>query len=428
MSSGFAERLRNHSVFRALRYRNYRLFVMGQGVSLLGTWMQQVAMSWLVYRLTGSVWLLGAIGFCSQIPAFVLSPFAGVFADRWRKQAALLCAQTLMMVQAAVLAVLVLSGNVKVWEIILLSIFAGSVNAFEIPVRQSFFIDMIENRDDLANAIALNSSLFSGARLVGPAIAGATIAVVGEGICFLLNSVSFLAVLLALAMIKVDVKETATNRNPVFHELREGIEYAYGFVPMRVILAMLVLVSLFGMPYAVLMPVFAKKVFHGGANTYGVLMTMSGAGALAGAVYLATRKSVLGLWKVMGVAVAVFGASIMAFAFCKTLWVSLVFSFIAGMATTTLIASSNTILQTIVDNDKRGRVMSLYSMAFMGAIPFGSLLAGALADTIGAPDTLFFSGALCFVGSVFFALKFSAVRKMVRPVYERIGILPTSKY
>lgn len=414
-----------HSIFRALHYRNFRLFAIGQGISLVGTWMQQVAMSWLVYRLTGSALLLGTIAFCNQFPAFVLSPFAGVFADRWRKQRVLLLTQTLMMIQAAILSALVLGGTARVWEIVCLSIFSGSVNALDIPVRHSFFIDMISDKADLANAIALNSSLFSGARLVGPAVAGAVIAAIGEGACFVLNSVSFLAVIIALAMIRVKASPRETSGSSrILQELREGVSYAWYFAPMRTILLMLVLISLMGMPYAVLMPVFAKDIFHGGANTYGLLMTMSGVGAFTGALYLASRRTVLGLWKFIGFSAAAFGAAITGLSLSRIFWLSMLFSLVAGLASTTQIATSNTLLQTIVDNDKRGRVMSLYSMAFMGSAPFGSLLAGSLAHRLGAPDTLLLGGCLCIIGAVVYGFKFGKIRARIRPVYQEMGLLP----
>ncbi len=411
-------------VLRALQYRNFRLFFMGQGISLIGTWMQQIAMSWLVYRLTGSALLLGVVGFCAQIPSFLLSPFAGVLADRVRRRRLLMCTQTLSMLQAFVLAALILTGAVRIWHIILASIFIGMVNAFDIPARHSFFVEMIEKKEDLSNAIALNSSMFNGARLIGPAIAGALIAVLGEGLCFFFNGVSYLAVLWALAIMKLKPAEAAATRNPVLHELREGFSYVLGYTPIRILLMMLALLSLAGMPYTVLMPVFAGKVLHGGVHTYGFLMTASGLGAFVSAVFLASRKTVLGLGRIIAIASALFGFALIAFAQSRNILVSLVALSIAGFAAITQVAACNTILQTITDDDKRGRVMSFYSMSFMGMAPFGSLLAGALAGRIGAPDTIMIGGMTCMAGSMFFCLKLPAIRGMVRPLYLSKGIIP----
>jgi MFS family permease len=411
-------------LLRALQYRNFRLFFIGQGISLIGTWMQQIAMSWLVYRMTGSALLLGVVGFCSQIPAFLLSPFAGVLADRVRRQRLLMCTQTLAMIQAFVLSALVLTGTIRIWHIISASIFIGMVNAFDIPTRHSFFVEMIEKKEDLANAIALNSSMFNGARLIGPAIAGALIAVLGEGLCFLINGVSYIAVLWALAIMKLKSPRQVVRKNPVLHELREGFSYALGFAPIRILLMMLALLSLAGMPYTVLMPVFAGKVLHGGVHTYGFLMTASGVGAFVSAVFLASRKTVLGLGRIIAIASALFGVALIAFSLSRNILLSLVALCIAGFAAITQVAACNTILQTITDDDKRGRVMSFYTMSFMGMAPFGSLLAGALAGHIGAPDTIFMGGILCMAGSLYFVLKLPAIRSMVRPLYMRMGIIP----
>ncbi len=411
-------------LMRALRYRNFRLFFIGQGISLIGTWMQQVAMSWLVYRLTGSALLLGTVGFCSQIPTFLLASFAGVLADRVSRRNLLVCTQTLSMIQAFVLAALVLTGSVQVWHIIVASIFIGMVNAFDIPSRHSFFIEMIENKEDLANAIALNSSMFNGARLVGPAVAGALIAILGEGLCFLLNGMSFLTVIAALSMMNLKPRQKAAIGNPVWHELREGFAYAYGFTPIRYILLMLAIFSLAGMPLTVLLPVFAGKVLHGGAHTYGFLMSASGLGALAAAVYMASRRGVLGLGRVIVAAAAVFGFTLIIFSCSRNFWLSLSMLLLGGFASITQIASCNTILQTVADDDKRGRVMSFYTMAFMGTAPFGSLIAGALAGRIGAPATLVIGGVCCLVSSLAFYLKLPSIRRVARPVFMRMGIIP----
>ena len=412
------------SILRALRYRNYRLFFIGQGLSLIGTWMQQVAMSWLVYRLTGSALLLGVIGFVSQVPTFLVSPFSGVLADRWDRRNMLLITQSLSMVQAFILSAFVLTGTIQVWEIILLSALLGIVNSFDIPFRQSFVVDMVEGKEDLSNAIALNSSMFHGARLVGPSLAGLLIAVVGEGVCFLVNGISYLAVIASLAAMKLTPKQPSDRKRHILHELHEGITYAFTFPPIRALLMMIGLVSLLGMPYVVLMPVFAKVILKGGPHTFGFLMTAAGLGSFTAAIYLASRKSVLGLGRIIPVSLGIFGISIAAFAFSHLIWLSLILLVFAGFGVMLQIASSNTILQTIVDDDKRGRIMSLYTMAFMGMAPFGSLLAGALAGLIGTPITVLIGGISCLIGSLIFACWLPTFRKYIRPVYARMGIIP----
>ena len=412
------------SLLRALRSRNYRLFVAGQSVSLVGTWMQQVAMSWLVYRITGSAFLLGVVGFTSQFPTFLLAPFAGVLADRWNRRRLLIATQALAMVQAALLAGAVFSGIIQVWHIIVLSLLLGVVNAFDIPIRQSFVVEMVSHREDLGNAIALNSSMVNAARLIGPTIAGLLIASFGEGVCFLLNSASYLAVLLALAAMRLaPAPHHPMQRRHVFHELREGFSYAFGFAPIRSILLLIALVSLTGMPYAVLVPVFAKEVLHGGVHTYGFLMTASGCGAFAGTIYLAARKSVLGLGRLIVISAVLFAAGIAGFAVSNILPLSLAFLVIAGFGAMTLVASSNTILQTILEEDKRGRVMSFFTMAFMGMAPFGSFGAGAMAGVIGLRGTLLIGSACCLAGAVIFARYLPQIRQLVRPIYLRMGII-----
>ena len=412
------------TILRALRSRNYRLFVAGQSVSLVGTWMQQVAMSWLVYRLTGSAFLLGVVGFTSQIPTFLLAPVAGVLADRWNRRRLLIVTQSFAMLQAALLAAAVLSGIVQVWHIVVLSLFLGVVNAFDIPIRQSFVVEMVSHREDLGNAIALNSSMVNGARLIGPSIAGLLVASVGEGICFVLNSVSYLAVLVALAAMRLDpIPHHLKQRRNAFHELREGLAYAFGFGPIRSILLLVALVSLTGMPYAVLVPVFAKEVLHGGAHTFGFLMTAAGCGAFVGTVYLASRESVLGLGRLIVLAAVLFAFGIAAFAVSSNILFSLASLVVAGFGAMTLVASCNTILQTILEEDKRGRVMSFFTVAFMGMAPFGSFGAGTMAGFIGPRETLLVGAACCLVGAILFARHLPHIREKVRPLYIKMGII-----
>ena len=415
--------MRLQLLLRALRSRNYRLFFTGQSISLVGTWMQQVAMSWLVYRLTGSAFLLGVVGFVGQIPTFLLAPVAGVLADRWDKRRLLIATQTLSMLQAAALAFFVLAGTVQVWQIVTLSLILGIISTFDIPARQSFIVEMVDNREDLGNAIALNSSMFNAARLIGPSIAGLLVAAVGEGICFIVNAFSYLAVIVALAAMRLTPGKPEKARRHILHELREGVGYAFGFSPIRSILLLIALVSLMGMPYSILMPVFARDILHGGPHTFGFLMAASGCGALASTVYLASRKNVLGLGRIIVMATTLFGAGIIAFSFSGSLPLSLLFLCITGFGGMALIASSNTILQTIVEDDKRGRVMSLFTMAFIGMAPFGSLIAGSLANTIGARNTLLIGGVSCLAGGALFAVILPKIRKKIRPIYVKMGII-----
>lgn len=410
-------------LIRALHYRNYRLFFSGQGISLVGTWMQQIAISWLVYRLTDSAFLLGLIGFAGQIPTFLLAPVAGVFADRHNRRKLLVLTQTLAMSQAFLMALLTFTGRVTVWHLVVLSIFLGLVNALDIPVRQSFVVDLIENKDDLGNAIALNSVMFNGARLVGPSIAGLLISIVGEALCFFLNGLSFLAIVIALMAMNVPERKSEPGTVPFFQGLRDGYVYTFGFAPIRYIILFLGLVSLMGTSYLVLMPVFARDILHGGAHTLGFLMGASGIGALIGAVHLASRKTVRGLGKLIVVASATFGTGLAVFSFSRYIPLSLAMMLFVGFGMIVHMASSNTILQTIVEEDKRGRMMSFYAMAFMGMAPFGSLLAGSLASAIGAPNTLAVSGLACIAGSALFLTRLPLIRKLVRPIYVQMGII-----
>jgi MFS family permease len=409
---------------RALRSRNYRLFFTGQSVSLIGTWMTQIATSWLVYRLTGSPWLLGIVGFASRLPTFVLGPFAGVWVDRWNRHRTLVVTQILSMLQSFALAWLALAGIITIREVIWLGLAQGIINAFDMPARQSFVIQMVEDRADLGNAIALNSSMVNAARLLGPSIAGVIIAAVGEGYCFLIDGFSYLAVIASLLAMRIVAVQQRSAKKAILQELKEGWSYVIHFVPIRSILLLLSLVSLVGMQYTVLMPIFAGQVLHGGPHTLGFLMGASGVGALAGAMFLATRKNVLGLGRMVPSAAAAFGTGLIALGLSRSLWLSFVIMLFVGGAMMTQTATSNTILQTIVEDDKRGRVMSFYSMAFLGMAPFGSLLAGGLAQRIGAPRTVVVNGIICIAGAGWFASRFSTMRELVRPIYRTLGIIP----
>lgn len=413
-------------LLRALRHRNYRLFFSGQAVSLIGTWMQQVAMSWLAYRLTNSAFLLGVIGFSTHIPVFLFTAIAGVYSDRWNRHRVLLATQFFSMIQALILAFLTLTGLVQVWHIIVLSACLGLINAFDVPARQSFVVEMIEERGDLGNAIALNSLIFNGARLFGPTIAGFLIALFNEGVCFLVNGVSYVAILATLFAMKIPARKRAGRREHILHGLREGYAYAFGFLPIRLILLQLALVSFMSMSYVVLLPVFARDILQGGPHTMGFLMAASGTGAIIGALYLASRGTVLGLGRVIASASGVLGSGMILFSQSGVLAFSLGMMFLMGGGMMVQVAASNTVLQTLVDDDKRGRVMSFFSMAVMGMGPFGSLFAGSLASRIGAPMTLMLSGGACFAGALAFARMLPAVRQAARPIYARMGILSGS--
>ncbi|HOW36456.1 MAG TPA: MFS transporter [Candidatus Omnitrophota bacterium] len=413
----------NH-IFRALHYRNFRLFFFGQGVSLVGTWIQQIAMSWLVYRLTGSAFILGVVSFSSQIPTFLFSPFTGVLADRWNRHRMLLVTQTLSMVQALTLAFLIWQGTIAVWHIIILGFMLGCINSVDIPARQSFLIDMVEQKELLGNAIALNSFMFNGARLIGPVIAGVLITLTGEGACFLINGLSFLAVIACLWAMEIKKQEARSKNAHAWRELQEGIRYTFGFAPIRSVLALVAMISLMGASYVVLMPVFAKNILYGGPKTLGFLMAAVGVGALIATIYLASRRKILKLGPIIPVAASIFAFGLIAFSFSRVLWLSLFLLTITGFGFMVHMAASNTIIQTIVEDDKRGRVMSFYMMAFMGVAPMGSLLAGFLANIIGAPNALALGGVACFLAALAFASQVHALQRVTGPIYEKLSAVP----
>ena len=410
--------------WRALLHRNFRLFFGGQSISLIGTWMTRIATAWLVYQLTGSAWLLGIVGFAGQIPTFLLAPFAGVWVDRLNRRHVLVVTQTLAMVQSLALAGLTLSHRITITEILWLSVFQGLINAFDMPGRQAFLVQMVEDRQDLGNAIALNSSMVNMARLIGPSLAGLIIAGFGEGYCFLIDGISYLAVILSLVMMRLPQFVAHPATVSMIEQLREGWAYVSKFTPVRTILLLFAVISLMGMPFTVLMPIFAVKVLHGGPHTLGFLMGAVGIGALISAISLAFRKSVLGLGRVIAISSAIFGAGLIAFGMSRILWLSLLLMVITGYGMMQGMAASNTIIQTIVPEGKRGRVMSYYTMAFVGMAPFGSLLAGGLAHLVSAPVTLVITGAFCILGAGWFATQLPNIRVHIRPVYRELGILP----
>jgi MFS family permease len=418
-------------VLRALRSRNYRLFFAGQLVSMVGNWLTSVATSWLVYRLTGSAVLLGLVGFAGQFPAFLVSPFAGVLVDRWPLRRTLVITQTLAMLESFALAGVAFAFSRHLLEtastiraLLALNLCQGLINAVDIPARQAFVVEMVDRREDLANAIALNSSLVNAARLLGPSIGGVLIALFGEGWCYLIDGISYIGVIIALLMMTVRPGAPRRQHDPVLQSLREGFRFSFGFAPIRYVLTLLALVSLAGVPYMVLMPIFAREILHGGPRTLGILMGGAGIGALAGAIYLASRRTVLGLGAIIGFAAITFGAGLVVFSFSRSLWLSLALMPITGGSMIIQMAGSNTILQTLVDDHMRGRVMAFFTMCFMGMIPLGSLLSGALATHIGAPRTVMCGGLICILGGATFLRARPHLRKLVEPIYIKRGILP----
>jgi MFS family permease len=408
--------------WRALRAPNFRLFFSGQSISLIGTWMTRIATSWLVYRLTGSAWLLGIVGFMGQIPTFLLAPFAGVWVDRWNKRTVLVWTQALAALQSLVLAALTLTHRITIRDILALSIMQGLINAFDMPGRQAFLVEMVEDKRDLGNAIALNSSIVNLARLIGPSLAGMVIALYGEGWCFLVDGLSYFAVIASLLMMHLRPLLTPRRVDTMFEQLREGWQYITHFLPIRNLLLLFAVVSLMGMPYTVLMPVFASQVLHGGPHTLGFLMGAAGVGALVSALLLALRKTVKGLLKMVPISAALFGAGLVAFGFSHILWLSLTLMLVVGFGMMQGMAASNTIIQTLAPTDKRGRVMSYYTMAFVGMAPFGSLLAGGLAHIMTASWAVVVTGSCCILGAAWFWRQMGAVRDAMRPVYRELGI------
>jgi MFS family permease len=415
---------RTMPLMRALGHRNYRLFFSGQSISLVGTWMTRLTVSWLVWRLTHSVEMLGLVGFAGQFPTFLLAPFAGVWVDLTDRFRVLVATQVFSMIQSFLLAALALTGVIQIWHIVLLQIVQGAINAFDIPARQSSMIDMIGDPKDLPNAIALNSSMVNGARLVGPSIAGLLIAWVGEGWCFFIDGVSYIAVIASLLAMHMVRRHRPAERRGVLRELHDGLSYAFGFVPIRAVLLLLALLSLAGMPYTVLLPAIVVDVLHGGPHTLGFMTGAVGFGALAGAFYLMSRRTVIGLGRLIPAAAGLFGTSLVLFSFSHTLLPSLCLMFLAGVGFMVHMAASNTIIQTIVREDMRGRVMAFYAMAFMGMAPFGSLLAGAVAARLGSSDTVLAGGVICLCGAFLFWRKLPELRKAIRPIYVEKGILP----
>jgi MFS family permease len=408
---------------RALQHRNYRLFFGGQSVSLVGTWITRVATSWLVYRLTGSELLLGIVGFVGQIPTLLLTPFAGVLVDRMDGRRLLLITQVLSLLQSAVLAALTLADVITVSQILVLQLFQGVINAVDMPARQAFVVHMVEDRQDLPNAIALNSSMVNGSRIVGPSIGGVLIALFGEGWCFAVDAASYVAVVASLVAMRLASRVTRKHDTHVLEELRTGWRYVTRSVPIRTVLILLAVVGTAGMPYTVLMPAIAAQELRGGPNTLGLLMTATGVGAFTASMYLALRQSVVGLGRVITIGTVAFGGGLVAFSLSRTLWPAMAMLVIVGFGFIAQLASSNTILQTIVEERFRGRVMAFYAMCILGTVPVGSLFAGVIADRIGAVATVRLGGIICLASAAWFGYSLPTFRALVRPIYIERGII-----
>jgi MFS family permease len=405
---------------RALRHRNFQLFFGGQIISLTGTWMQSVAQAWLVYSITKSSFLLGAVGFASQIPVFLLAPLGGTVADRTNRHRLIVATQSASMLLAGILAWLTLSHRVQVPHIFILAALLGAVNAFDIPGRQSFLVDMV-GKEDLMNAIALNSSIFNGARVIGPAVAGILVAKIGEGWCFALNAISYIAVIAGLMMMNVHCAPRRSLNSPLA-DILEGFRWVNGTKVIRALLLLIGLVSLVGMPYTVLMPVFADQILHGGARGLGILMGATGVGALMGALTLAAKTGVKGLGRWVAMTCGAFGASIILFSFSRHFWLSVALLVPSGFAMMLQMACSNTLIQTMVPDQLRGRVMALYSMMFMGMAPIGALCGGALAHRIGAPITIAIGGVACIAGAIWFGRMLPVMRIEARRLIVAQGM------
>lgn len=413
------------SMGRAFRHRNFRLYFSGQCISLLGTWIQGVALGWTVYQLTNSPFLLGLVGFAGQLPVFLLTPLAGVLVDRTNRHRLLILTQSLAMVQATILAALAYSHHLNVWAVVLLNVFAGTVLAADMPTRQAFIVDMVGHGPDLPNAVALNSFTINGSRMLGPAAAGLLLVAWSPAFCFLLNAVSYIAVIAALAMMRIaPPQQPRRDGAKAIHELRDGVRYAWNFGPIRAILLLVILVSLTGASYMVLMPIFAAQVFHGGAHMLGYLMAVPGIGALSAGLYLASRKSVLGAGRRIAAGAMLFGLGLIGLGQAR--WMPLVYASLAlaGFGMILQLALSNTVIQTLVEHEKRGRVMSLYTVAFLGMAPFGSMLAGTIAQHLGAPLAVTLGGLVCMAGGLAFAAYLPVLRRDARPIYVQKGILP----
>lgn len=408
-----------NQVLRALSQRNFRLYFMGQGASLVGTWMQSIALSWLIYRLTGSPFMLGLANFVGQIPILFLAPFGGVWSDRMNRRRAMLLTQALSLGQAALLAILAFGGWIEVWHLMVAAAFLGIVNAFDAPLRQAFLLELVGSREHLPNAIALNSAMMNGSRLVGPALAGIVLAFSSEAWCFLLNALSYLAVIASLAAMRLATPQPKQGQGHWLGGLKEAVRFAFGFAPSRILLGLVALMSFVATPYASLMPVFARDILGGGAHTLGMLAGAAGAGAMAGVLLLAARKTAAGLERLIAVAGICAGTGLILFSLSRTLWLSLTLLPLVGFGIIATAASVNTIMQLVAPDAMRGRLVSLHVAAFLGVMPLGSLAFGLLAEHIGAPATVAAGGTLCLLGAAWFATRLRTMQRLLEPHYAR---------
>lgn len=411
-------------LFQSLSVRNYRIFFTGQSISLIGTWMQRITMGWYVYRLTNSPFLLGLVFFLSQIPSVFISPFAGVWADRLHRLNILKITQITALIQALTLAILVLTNTIQIWHIVVLSLLSGVIQAVDAPARQAFVMELIEKKSFLTNAIALNSAMFNGARLIGPSLAGIIISVSNEGVCFLINGLSYIAVIISLFMIKVPLRVQTEPQYSMLKKIREGWSYSFSHLPIRFLISNIAIISMFGMSYAVLMPIFARDILKGTSQTMGFLMSMAGIGALVGAFYLASRKSIDGLSKKMVYALAGFSIALIIFSLSRSFILSMALMLIVGLGMMFQMSTSNTIVQTVVDDDMRGRVMSLHTMAFMSVTPFGSLLVGFMSKHIGAPITLAVCALICLIWALYSVTIQGRLVKEIDKMIEKHDLKP----
>lgn len=412
------------TTLRALRHRNFALFLGGQMCALVGYWMQNIAQSWLLYRMTDSATLLGVLAFASSVPILVLAPFAGLWSDRANLHRLMFATQVLEMMQAVVLAALALAGVIAPWHIVILAMLLGVLVAVELPVRHAYLLELIGNKADLPNAVAVTSMMANTGRLVGPALAGVMIGWIGEAGCFTINALSYLAVVTTFLMIRVTPSERPATHPPLLQGLTEGLSYAWNSIPIRFLLLLLALVGFMATPYAALMPALTRDVFHGDAEQMGYLMGAAGLGAVSGTLYLASRRDVRGLVRLIVFASFTAGAALAALVWSRSMWIALPLLVVIGFGLLVTSVSINMILQTIVDDDKRGRVMSLYTAAFLGIAPFGSLAAGAAADAVGVATTLTVGGVCCVGGALFLARERPRIREHIRPIYSRLGIIP----
>jgi MFS family permease len=412
---------------RALRHRNYRLFFLGQGISLIGTWLTRFATVWMVYKLTHSGALLGLVAFCGQAPSSVIAPIAGVLVDRWDRHRVIVITQIAAMLQSAALAAFAFTGLMTVWHLMVLGTVQAVINAFDMPARQSFLSQMIDDRADLPNAIALNSSLVNSARLLGPAVAATLVALFGEAWCFAIDAATYVAVVASLLMMRVPKRAITRKRESrVWHELVEGWRYVVDAPLVRAVLLLLAVTSVLGGSYTTLLPMVAGSTLRGGAHTLGVLMGAAGCGALCGALYLAARSTVVGLGGVIGRCTLALGAALIGLRLASNVYIATPLLFVTGLSWMVQMGSTNTIVQTIVDADKLGRVMSLYAVAFFGGMPIGALIEGALADQIGPMNTFMTAGIAVALAGAVYLRALPGIRSASRPLYIRLGLIPST--